>query len=556
MHFNTSLYLRAALVLLFLFACLIAPAHAGVPSYERSLFYSDFDDRTPGTALLTGGPLFGEPVSLSGLDGVITDDGLGNNFLYVENNTGSTYADVIRWEFLDDAEVTEGVVTIKFLFTPESLDRYSINVREHGGSAKSFLSIIFNPDNETLFISDAAGNVPLTNATFSAQTEHAFVMEFDMDAGTTNMTINGLPVVSNRAHGITDRGVGRLHIGWSSAHLASPFSLDDLSVDVAEPLPLVLDADFEDQTLGQPIGDGGAELGQPYNISASGLTTKIVIDGSGNQLLNVEATGSSSASNVRWGLLDNLEIDSGIVVFEMDLWFDTLDSYRVYIREGNQQSSSNFATMNFTSGGQIYFSDGNTPAVTSTIYVAQQTYRFRVIYDFDAETYSVYLDDNALITDRAIGVTNGKGVGDILFGFPGGITPGARFILDDLQVGASDAPILPSELQFLVTPTDGYVNHAITPAMEVRAVNVFDDVVPDGTDITLDYEIGPVNVTMTGFIESTVGGVATFDQLKTDTPGAYAMVARAAKVKESASSYLIISAAPPPPEEVFEDGFE
>ena len=201
------LFVFRLLMTALIFASLLAyPAQAGVPTGNVTQLQANFDSRTPGEALGEGGPAVGEPIDLSDLDGLIVEATPGDNFLRVSNNTGSTTGRNLRWEFLNGAEITSGMVRIEFSFTPSALDRYSFGVRENGGSARTFLGVTFSTTG-TLSASDAAGVITLTNATYSAGTEMAVVIEFDMDAGTSQMMINGLSLYSGRSHGIVDRGV-------------------------------------------------------------------------------------------------------------------------------------------------------------------------------------------------------------------------------------------------------------------------------------------------------------------------------------------------------------
>jgi hypothetical protein len=512
---------------------------------------ADFDDRMPGEVLGVGGPAVGEPTDLSALDGLIVEASPGDNFLRVSNNTGNTSGRSLRWGFLNDAEITTGTVRIQFSLTPSALDRYSFGVRESGGSSRTFLSVTFSTAGN-FTATDAAGAISVTNNTFSAGTELAVVIEFDMDARTSQMTVNGLPVYSGRSHGIVDRGVGRVLTGYASSHSANSFDLDDFSVEADVPLPLVLDADFQDQPLGQPIGTGGAALGQPRSFSP-GLLTEVVDDGMGNRGLRLQNPATGSARSVRWEFLDNLEIDSGTVAFDVDIQFAVRDGYQVNVREA-VGSGSSFTTVRFLPNGQLSVTDGNGVATSAPFsYVADQLYRLRLIHDQDAGSYSLLLDDTALLVDRVHGVSTGRGVGSMSIGFLSSATTSAAMIIDDLQVGASDAPLLPSELAFLVEPTSGLINRPLTPALEVGAVTVFDQVVPDGTLVEVDIESGPPGATLLGAIEPTVAGTARFDSLTADLPGIYRMRARAGRATLSSLVDITITT---PPDLMFDDGFE
>jgi hypothetical protein len=539
------------LTLLALVGIAAVPAHAGVPVGTAIVLEANFDNRLPGATLGAGGAAAGEPADLSALDGVILQASPGDNYLRVSNNTGNTTGRSLRWEFLNDLEITEGKVLIRLSLTPSSLDRYSFGVRENGGSSRTFLGVTF-ATNGTFSASDAAGVITVTNNAYGAGTELAVVIEFDMDARTSQMTVNGLPVFAGRSHGILDRGVGRVLTGYSSSHSATPFDLDDFSVEADVPLALVLDADFQDQPLGQAIGTGGAELGQPFQISP-GLPTLIVDDGLGNRALRLQNPSTGSARSVRWEFLDNLEVDSGSLAFDVDVQFAVLDGYQLTVRESGGSASS-FCNLRFLPNGGLSLSDANGVAPLPPVsYAAGQLYRVRLIYDLDAGTYSAFLDDTALVVGRAHGVSNGRGVGAMAFGFLSTATTAAMMFIDDLQVGAADAPVLPSQVAFLVEPTNGLINRPLEPAPEVGVVTVFDQVVPDGTLVEVAIDSGPAGGTLTGTLEPTVAGTASFDALQANLPGTYRLRARSGRATQTSLVDITITT---PPNSIFGNGFE
>ncbi len=524
--------------------------NAGVPVGNLNLLDANFNNRIPGDILGEGGAQVGEPSDISALDGVIVQQSPGDNFLRVSNNTGFTDGRSLRWDLLNDAEITTGTVAFKFQFTPSALDRYSLGVRESGGSSRTFLAVTFS-SNGTFSATDAAGVISVTNATYAANAELAVVMEFDMDARTSQMTVNGLPVFSGRSHGIVDRGVGRVLTGYNSGHGASPFDLDELTVDAPGPLPLVLDANFDDKTVGQPIGTGGAQVGEPTAIT-TGLQTEVVENGVGNRGLRLRNAGAGTAQSVRFQFLDNLEVDSGVIAFDFDVRFAIRDFYQFLVRERNT-SSSNFASLRFFNDGTLALTDADGGVSLPPIsYNAGQLYRLRFIFDTDADTYSVLLDNTELVVDRAHTVSS-RDVGAIAIGVLGNATAAAELTIDALQVGAEDAPLLPSELVFLVEPSVGLVGQPLSPALEVGVVNVFDGPVPDGIEVVVGIESGPGGATLNGAMEPVVAGTARFDSLRADTPGNYQLRARAGTSTRSSLENISVLA---PNDPIFRNGFD
>lgn len=409
-------------------------ALAGVPVGNLDVFNTDFDNKTPLSFLGTGGAQLGEPSDLSALTAQVIEGTPGENFVRVEYDPASTSGRSLRWDFLDGGEITEGIATISFQFTPSTLDRYSIGIREGGGSSRLFLALTYTTGG-TISGTDAVGVIPMVNNTFAAGITQNIRMIFDIDADTSELIINGSTVFSGRLHGITDRGVGRLLTGYASSSNSTSFTLDNMSVKGPVELPLVLDANFEDKILMQTIDTGGAAVGEPATIS-NGLITEIIQDGMNNQALLLENSTAGSARAMRWEFIDNLEIHTGIVAIEIDIEFNELDNYQILVRE-NSGSSSSFTTTRFLANGNITVSDSNGTAGIVGTYQANQRHRLRFTFDVDNETYTALLDDDILVKDRPHGVNNGNGIGSVLVAFQSTAATNAFFIIDDFQVGSS-----------------------------------------------------------------------------------------------------------------------
>ncbi len=525
-------------------------AFAGVPVGPVVQLEADFNNRTPGEVLGAGGAALGEPADLSGLDGEIVESSPGENFLLVTNDLSNTNGRSLRWGLVDNAEITSGVARFAFDFTPAGLERYSLGVRESGGSAFTFLSLAFLTGG-TIVASDAAGTISLSSNTYSANVTMHVVMSFDMDAGTSELTVNGNTLFSGRAHGIVGRGVGRLLTGYNSSNTGQSFRLDNIRVTATLPLPLVLNADFDTQTVGQPIGTGGAALGEPHSAS-SGTTTQIVDVGMGNRILQLNAS-TGSAQNLRWEFLDNIEVTSGIVAFDFDVLFGVLDQYQILIREAGGSASA-FATLRFFSSGAVSLADaGGSAGVSGVSYAANQRYRVRLIFDMDSATYTAMLGNTVLVEDRPHSVVTGRGIGAITTGFQSSAQFGGPIFIDALQVGVSDARNIPGQIGFLVQPTSGFANLPLSPAVEVGVVNVFDQPVGDGVMVGLEILSGPAGAVLSGAVAPTVAGIARFNGLRVDRPGTYRLSALAGNVVEDSTVNIVVTA---DTDTLFRNGFD
>lgn len=527
-----------------LLCALPLPASAVVLPPLGAILDANFDDKPVGQPIGTGGAALGEPVALSNLTTTVIDTGGGNRVLQVDNDLSSTNARRLRWAFLDDQEVAEGPLIVRFTLRASLTDRFSILLREAlGGSTQNFLSVSFSA-NGTFGASDAAGTVPLSANTYSANVDHAFELRYDMDAGTYQILLDGTSLVSGRAHGIVDRGIGALVIGYQSSSAGSRFFLDELLVEAALPPPqldVVLDAPFDDKPLGQAIGSGGARLGEPSTIESS-LTTEIVDSVPGERALRVTASPQPFTQNIRWQLLDDIEVTSGVVLYRFGFRAGALDNYAFLFRESGT-STRPFLNVELRANGEIAADDANGSLGVIGTYSTGVTHQFGFLFDMDAGTMNIIQDNMVLVSNRAHGIAD-RGIGGLLTGFDSSATGSAGFVLESILVRASDVRGIPAAMTFLQQPSNVTAGASVDPAVDVGAVNIFDEPVPDATMVALSRVSGNSGVTLSGNHALTVAGAALFPDLSLDLAGSYVLRASAALASVDSAGFVVSAGAP------------
>ncbi|HET8940779.1 MAG TPA: hypothetical protein VFN13_02165 [Rudaea sp.] len=393
--------------------------------------FADFDNKAVGQPIGVRGGVFGEPVDLDNLDTEVVATSPGQNVLRVSNDLAVTNARTLQWQLLDDTEIAEGEVKISFDFTPSALDNYRLYVRESGTSSRSFLSLNFSQSGR-ISASDANGAFTLSPNTYAANVIIHVDLVFDMDAKTSSVAFNGTTIANARAFGVTDRGIGQLAVGYGSSSSGSPFDLDNLVVTGPLPFPVVLDADFQDKTVGQPIGVGGARLHEPYQRD-SYLDAIVTEPVSGIRVLDISASNLAQSRALRWQFLDNLEATTGLVVLDFNVAFSAKDVYNIIVRE-TSTAAQKFTDINFKPTGTIQISDANGIAVMNAgNYAAGQVYNFRIIHNVDTGTYDIFRNGVALLRERSHGVT-GRGPGALLFAIGYGASTSSHMQMDSLHV--------------------------------------------------------------------------------------------------------------------------
>ena len=501
-----------------------------------------FNDKLAGSALGAGGAELGEPATIpSSLAATVTETTPGENRLHVVRTSG-TSASRIRFRLLGDAEIDTGMVSFEFDLRPAGTDLYSIMVREAAGSTSNFLSLTFLASGGVSAM-DAAGVISLAPFSYVAGQILHVELRFDMDAGTHSLLINGATLFQNRAHGITDAGVGSLLTGYSSGGSAA-FDLDTVRVTHDDGLvPAILNARFTTKPTGEPIQARGAAYGEPTEINAA-LSTSILPLTTSNRALAISGpAGSGTTSTIYWGFLDNIEIDRGTLQIDLQLKLEQQDFFSISLRERGS-SARNFNTLEFNDTGGIFANDQNGAIGAIGNYVSDQDYLFHYEFDLDTGLMSLWMDGNQLISNRSYGI-NDRGIGQILMAVPSVSIHGSAVVVDDIVVSASSSASIPSVATFLQVPTGTLIDTAITPAVQVAVSNPHGDPAPDGTSVSLERVSGPVSADFSGAMATTTSGVATFPNFSIDTPGTYAVHGRIdTVVTETSASFEV--AAPEP----------
>jgi len=334
--------MRVLLVLLLVVVCSLSSyeclAGGVVVLPPRYALYADFDNKPTGQPLGIRGATFGEPTHLGGLGADVVEITPGQNRLRVSNDQSTTAARRMRWQPMGNAEFSTGEVRISFDISTSARDTFSILVRESDGSAKSFANLLFMSSG-SIVSTDANGTIATTANAYAANVPLHIELVFDMDARTSRIVLGATTIATARAFGISDRGIGRVLIGYSAGNSGSAFDIDNLKISGPLPFPVALEADFEDKTPGLPIGTGGAIAHEP-TVIGSDMDALVGQTSPGANYLDMASTNTAISQSARWQFLDNLEVRSGVCILDFDVLMMTRDRYRVLLRERSSSAQS------------------------------------------------------------------------------------------------------------------------------------------------------------------------------------------------------------------------
>ncbi|MEZ5063790.1 MAG: hypothetical protein R3B81_03600 [bacterium] len=197
----------------------------------ETILSCDFDAEPIDQIIGTGGAIVGQPTAIA-FDAYVRSAPFATPSLEMADTWG-TGARAVTFEFLNDWEITTGVVDIAMDLEFQSMDNYQISVREFNGASQSFATLRFTLTGGVSH-TDADGGAGIIT-TYSAGTATHLELSFDMDARTCDVLLDGTPVLSDETFGIADRGVGSVLVGLShDADSTGVFSVDNLVVTATE----------------------------------------------------------------------------------------------------------------------------------------------------------------------------------------------------------------------------------------------------------------------------------------------------------------------------------
>jgi hypothetical protein len=190
---------------------------------------------------------------------------------------------------------------------------------------------------------------------------------------------------------------------------------------------LLLDANFDSETVDQNIPTGGAAAGEPASVSVPGMA--VVRQGAfTTPSLQITDTSTTGATFVTFEFLGSTQVNSGTIEVKLRLRFAQLGNYILGLREQGG-AADDFLDINF---GDTGFMVVGGSAIT---YDTTTPLEFDLLVNMDAHTCDVVINGSTLVRDQPLGAPT-AGIGSILFGHSFDSDTSGAFDLDDLVVMA------------------------------------------------------------------------------------------------------------------------
>lgn len=229
-------------------ACLLAAfadvASAGGPPplMLDLLLRAEFETQAVGAPIGTGGAAAGEPVEAY-IENSVVEPGIAGQGLQLLDD-GISSARSMRFEFLDERELSAGMLYLLVWLRPVVLDTFHVRLREQSSSAFNYGQVQFNKDG-SINARDRAGYMGEVAPEDTIEAGSVYLLEWvhDVGAGTHSAYLDGTPLFEDRPHGVPtgpdEPGLGAVLFGYASdPDTDGVYEVDELEVFTDQMLPV------------------------------------------------------------------------------------------------------------------------------------------------------------------------------------------------------------------------------------------------------------------------------------------------------------------------------
>ncbi|MFZ2235692.1 MAG: hypothetical protein WAV67_04860 [Dokdonella sp.] len=393
-------------------------------THTRTLLLdADFNDKNVNFPIGTAGASKGEPTSVAnGLSAIVRAAPFSTKSLHF-SQASPMVNNIARFELLGGAQVRSGELHVGFTVrTPAVFDTFRARMRERNSTTGFFGGIEFNSAGQIATLNGLNGDEPFFD--YDPDTTYRIELVYQVATGTYDIYVDGRVRLGRAKHSVTDPEKGFGAIDFSlTGNSAEEWAIDDLRV---EQKPLLLDADFNQQSLNQQIGTGGAASGQPIFINSSLFAETLpFMFFTPSLAIQQSTTGTPKAANFEF--VDNAKVTGGELRIGMRvLSINSGDSFTITMSEQGS-STGTFGTLTFLSNGDVRtFDSGGSAVFTTHAALVEQQFEFR--YRFDAGLYDIYVDRVLRLANRPIPA--GVNIGRITASTT--TTMFGRWVVDDL----------------------------------------------------------------------------------------------------------------------------
>jgi hypothetical protein len=219
--------------------------------------------------------------------------------------------------------------------------------------------------------------------------------------------------------------------------MLATLAVASLGLAAAPGADTILHCDFDAEPLDELIGEGGASVGQP--VFRGGVPARVRDAPLPTPSLELVDDWGLGARHVRFEFLGGVGVTSGMLEVSMNLYFQELNFYSVYLREPAAAAVA-FLSLTFAGGGTIHCADLDSPGGPPIgTYAAGVLLPLVLTFDLDARTYDLSLAGTLLRDDESLGPST-EGIGALHVGLDHDADSAGTMYVDDILVTATESP--------------------------------------------------------------------------------------------------------------------
>jgi len=161
-----------------------------------------------------------------------------------------------------------------------------------------------------------------------------------------------------------------------------------------------LSATFNDKTIDKPIGTGGPALGEPNWVDEE---IEAIVRATPFETPSLEIRNLTSAGNMGFELDD--AVSEGIVAVIIDLWLYKDNPCTTWLDLYNSGWNL-LAKVEFESNNTFSIHDADGVVVSGAPFAAGRPLPLLMVLDFDADTYSIWIDAVQQVSERFLNITS------------------------------------------------------------------------------------------------------------------------------------------------------
>lgn len=166
------------------------------PVVAQSPILSNDFEREPLGPIGTGGPEVGQPThyNLPTIQADVIESGFQNQALEVLKSEEYAVARHVQWQFIENLEITAGVLEIDVTITPRTEGDFSFTLRGDSAAGPFYLQFGFDPGG---WLSLSVPNMPGLDRSYTIDESYRFQISCDLDERYCSIVVDGTAWVTN-----------------------------------------------------------------------------------------------------------------------------------------------------------------------------------------------------------------------------------------------------------------------------------------------------------------------------------------------------------------------